>query len=259
VTALLEATQLSVRHPGAAHDSLHDLQLSVMRGEVLCLSGARGSGKSTTLAALARTVRPREGDVTMAGTPIWAMAPDAFTRKVAHLPQDPSFANATTVEELVGSGRVPHPCDQQAIDEAIANLELQHVRTRPMESLSAGERRRAWLAMVLCRRAEVLLLDDPLASLDLRHRWELLGHLARLNREWGVTMVIVLPELELAAALAHRIAILTRGRLYEIAHPARLLRGEMLLDVFGEHCVLQPDAHLVTDALRDAGLHRDQA
>lgn len=241
MTAFLEATNLTVRHPGATGDAVRDLHLEVARGEILCLAGPNGSGKSTTLAALGRELRPREGNVLIGGTPIWSIARRTFARRVAHLPQEPIFPEGLTVEALVQSGRYPHTgalrgldrCDRQAVDEAIAHMDLQHLRTRPMERLSGGERRRAWLAMVLCQRAEILLLDEPIASLDIRHRWEVLGHLARLNREWGVTMVIVLHELELAAALAHRIATFTRGRLYEVAHPAHALRGEMLLDVFG--------------------------
>ena len=241
MTALLEATGLTVRHPEATRDSVHDLHLSLERGEILCLGGPGGSGRSTALAALARELRPTAGTVTLHGTPIWSLSRRAFARKVAYLPQEPRFPENLTVEELVRSGRHPHATplhgldrpDGQAVDAAIADMDLQHLRNRSMDGLSGSERRRAWLAMVLCQRAEVLLLDEPIASLDPRYRFEVLGHLARLNREWGVTMVIALHELDLAAALAHRIATITRGRLYEVAPPSRALRGEMLLDVFG--------------------------
>jgi iron complex transport system ATP-binding protein len=265
MTAHLEATSLTVRHPGAERDSVRDLHLSVERGEILCLAGPNGSGKSTTLAALGRELRPRAGSITLGGTPIWSIPRRAFAKKVARLPQEPIFPEGLTIEALVESGRYPYTgalrgldhCDRRAVDEAISAMDLQHLRTRPMERLSGGERRRAWLAMVLCQRAEILLLDEPIASLDIRHRWEVLGHLARLNREWGVTMVIVMHELELAAALAHRIATFTRGRLYEVAHPTHALRGEMLIDVFGvegsfheTHGSTRLAVHAVADPLR---------
>jgi iron complex transport system ATP-binding protein len=265
MTAFLEANGLTVRHPGATRDSVRDLHLSVDRGEILCLAGPNGSGKSTTLAALGRELRPRAGTITLGGESIWSLSRRTFARKVAHLPQEPVFPEGLTVEALVQSGRYPHTgplrgfdrCDRQAVDEAIADMDLQHLRARPMERLSGGERRCAWLAMVLCQRAEILLLDEPIASLDIRHRFEVLGHLARLNREWGVTMILVLHELELAAALAHRIATFTRGRLYEVAHPAHALRGEMLLDVFGvdgsfhhERGSMRLDVHAAAEPLR---------
>ena len=87
--------------------------------------------------------------------------------------------------------------------------------------------------MVLAQEAEILLLDEPTAALDLRQQWEVLTLLARLNRERGTTLVVALHDLEQAAAIAHRVAVLHRGRLYDVGAPERCLRPEMLRDVFG--------------------------
>jgi iron complex transport system ATP-binding protein len=111
-------------------------------------------------------------------------------------------------------------------------MDLGDLRARKVETLSGGERRRVWIAMVLAQEPELLLLDEPTAALDLRHQWEVLDFLARLNRERGLTLVVSLHDLAQAAGLAHRLAILHRGRLYAVGAPERCLTEECLRDVF---------------------------
>jgi iron complex transport system ATP-binding protein len=142
---------------------------------------------------------------------------------------------------VVRSGRYPHRRflaslgreDHAAVDRALVELDVESLRARTLETLSGGERRRSWLAMVLAQQAPILLLDEPTAALDLRHQWEVIALLARINREHGCTLVVVLHDLAQAARLAHRVALLHRGRLYEVGTPESVLRLEALRDVFG--------------------------
>ena len=115
---------------------------------------------------------------------------------------------------------------------------------RRVDTLSGGERRRVWLAMVLCQDAPVLLLDEPTAALDLRHQAEVLDILRRLRDQRRVGLVVVLHELEHAARIADRVAVLHRGRLYCVGPPRECVTQEMLRDVYGV------DARVVWD---DAG------
>jgi iron complex transport system ATP-binding protein len=240
VTALLEATRLHLRHPRAERDSLRDVSLGVGRGEIVALVGPNGSGKSKLLAALGRVLRPRSGGVRLAGVDAWRIPRRRFARRVARLPQAPLCPEGLRVEELVQSGRNPHGRrfgprtreDRDAVERALRALDLVDQRRRPVETLSGGERRRAWLAMVLAQETEILLLDEPTAALDLRHQWEVLDRLARANRERGVTVVMSLHDLEQAAAWAHRVAVVHRGRLYAVGPPERCLTEETLRDVF---------------------------
>lgn len=237
---LLEARRLHVRHAQAERDAVRDVTLAIFPGEIVALVGPNGSGKSTLLAALARELAPRSGAVRFAGAPAGALARRAFARRVARLPQDPAVPEGLTVEALVGNGRHPHvgplapftARDRAAVRTALRALDLLGLRARKMETLSGGERRRAWLAMVLAQEPALLLLDEPTAALDLRHQWEVLDLLARLNRERGLTLVVSLHDLAQAAGLAHRLAILHRGRLYAAGPPERCLTEETLRDVF---------------------------
>jgi iron complex transport system ATP-binding protein len=242
-----------VRHRGSERDALRDVSLELVRGEVLALVGPNGSGKSTALAALARSLPPRAGSVQLDDRDVWRWSRRGFARRVARLAQSPACPPGLRVEELVESGRharrawlaPPTPADRAAVREALRLLDLLDLRRREVERLSGGERRRAWIALVLCQQAEVLLLDEPTAALDLRHQQEVLALLARLNREHERTIAVVLHDLEQAAALAHRVAVMHRGRLYEVGPPERVIREEMLRDVYGVDArITKEDGHM---------------
>jgi iron complex transport system ATP-binding protein len=240
-----------VRHPTAERDALRDLSLSVRPGEILALVGPNGSGKSTALATLGRALDARLGAVELGGEPVSALSARRFARRVARLPQSPLHPEGITVAQLVRSGRFPHrrileplaEDDLAAARDAMRVADVLDLRHRRMETLSGGERKRAWLAMVLCQQTSVLLLDEPAAALDLRHQRELLALLRRLNRERGVTIVVVLHDLEHAAWVADRVAVLHRGRLYAVGAPAEVIREDTLRDVFGVEAriALEPD------------------
>lgn len=246
----LVAARVHARHPGGERDALRDLSLEVQAGEILVLVGPNGSGKSTALAALGRALAPRLGSVRFDGVEVAKLPARAFARRVARLPQHPECPEGITVEELVASGRHAHrrfleplaERDRAAVRAAMRATDVLDLRLRALETLSGGERRRAWIAMVLCQEAPLLLLDEPTAALDLRHQREILTLLARLNRERTVTIVAVLHDLEHAARIAHRIAVLHRGRLYEVGPPETCIHEDMLRDVFGVAARITRDA-----------------
>jgi len=250
MTALLEARRLHLRHPRGERDVVRDVSLEVARGEILALVGPNGSGKSTTLAALGGGLVPREGEVLVDGVDLRRIARRKLALRVARLPQEPLCPEGLTVSDLVLCGRHPHRGmlemprheDRNAVSAAIRTMGLADLRHRRVETLSGGERRRAWIAMVLAQRAEVLLLDEPTAALDVRHQHEVLDLLVRVNREQGTSIVLVLHDLEHAARVAHRVAVMHRGRLYHAGLPRDAIVPEMLRDVFAVDARVDDDA-----------------
>lgn len=241
MTPLLSAERVHLRPDGAERDAVRDVSLGVDAGQIVALVGPNGSGKSTLLAGLGRELAPRQGVVRLEGRDAARIGRRRFARRVARLPQEPACPEGLSVETLVFAGRHPHVgflaphagSDRRAVGDALAAMGLEDLRTRRVETLSGGERRRAWLAMVLAQQTDVLLLDEPTAALDLRHQWEVLALLARASRERGLALVLSLHDVEQAASLAQRIAVLHRGRLYAAGPPEACIGEEMLRDVFG--------------------------
>lgn len=236
----LRAERIHVRHEGGERDVLRDVSVHLEPGEILALVGPNGSGKSTLLAALAGELAPHRGAVSLDGEPCHRMARRRFARRVARLPQEPQAPPGMLVRELVRLGRFAHRSplaalgleDEGRVQWAMRRLEIDDFASRPVMTLSGGERRRAWLAMVLAQGAGIVLLDEPTAALDLLHEWEILELLREINREEGISIVVSLHDLAHAARIAHRSVVLHRGRVYDMGPPEVCLDPDLLRDVF---------------------------
>jgi iron complex transport system ATP-binding protein len=239
VTDLLRADGISCGY--GARTVLDDFNLTAEPQSVTALLGANGAGKSTALRALSRLLRPRRGTVTLGGRDIWRLPLHVFVPQVAFLPQTEAPSWPMTVEQLVLLGRAPHrgwllpysTADRDAVDTALRQMDMAQLKHRDLASLSGGERRRAMLARSLAQGARVLLLDEPVAHLDLRHQLEFFGVLRRLSRECGVAVVLSLHDLNLAAAFADRLVLLVEGRSLAQGMPAEILTPELIRAAFG--------------------------
>ncbi|MEY2248397.1 heme ABC transporter ATP-binding protein [Streptomyces sp. BF23-18] len=214
---------------------LRGVDVTARAGEVLALVGPNGAGKSTLLAALAADLRAGEGVVRLHGRPAqdWSAAELALRRAV--LPQSATLSFPFTVEEVVRMGRAPWAHsprdDDAAVGAAMAAAEVTAFAARSFAALSGGERARVALARVLAQRAPLLLLDEPTAALDLRHQ-ELVLRVCRERAHAGDAVVVVLHDLGLAAAYAHRVAILCAGRVTAHGRPAEVFTDGLLTEVY---------------------------
>ncbi|MET9828780.1 heme ABC transporter ATP-binding protein [Streptomyces sp. NPDC006385] len=245
---LAEADNLHVRL--GPRTVLHGVSVTVRAGEVLALVGPNGAGKSTLLSALAADLPAAEGVVRIHGRPAtdWT-APELALRR-AVLPQSATLSFPFAVEDVVRMGRAPHASspaeDDLAVAEAMAATEVTAFAVRPFSALSGGERARVALARVLAQRAPLLLLDEPTAALDLRHQ-ELVLRLCRERARAGDAVVVVLHDLGLAAAYAHRVAVLRAGRVAADGPPAEVFCEGLLSEVYDQPVEVLP--HPRTGAL----------
>lgn len=220
---------------------LSSVSLTVMRGQVLGLIGHNGSGKSTLIRLLARQSRPSAGTIRFLDRPLGAWGQRDFARQVAYLPQQPPTAGGLLGQELVALGRFPwHGAlgrftsdDHRKVEEALALTDTTMFADRAVDSLSGGERQRVWLAMLMAQNASVLLLDEPTSALDLAHQIEVLALVQRLARERGLTVVVVLHEINMAARYCDRLVALRAGRVIEDGAPEHLMQSATLERVFG--------------------------
>ncbi|MFJ3820912.1 heme ABC transporter ATP-binding protein [Streptomyces nodosus] len=232
---LAETESLHVRL--GAREVLRGVGITVRAGEVLALVGPNGAGKSTLLGALAADLPASEGVVRIHGRPTreWS-APELALRR-AVLPQSATLSFPFTVEEVVRMGRAPHSAtpaeDEAVVAEAMARTEVTGFAVRPFSALSGGERARVALARVLAQQAPLLLLDEPTAALDLRHQ-ELVLRLCRDRAHAGDAVVVVLHDLGLAAAYAHRVAILHGGRVAADGAPSEVFSARLLTEVYDQ-------------------------
>ncbi|MEU3171652.1 MULTISPECIES: heme ABC transporter ATP-binding protein [unclassified Streptomyces] len=244
---LAETAGLSVRL--GAREVLTEVDVTVRAGELLALAGPNGAGKSTLLSVLAADLPPTAGAVRIHGRPASAWSAPELALRRAVLPQSASLSFPFTVEDVVRMGRAPwasaasassaRPDDDAAVAEAMAATEVTGFAARPFSALSGGERARAALARVLAQRAPLLLLDEPTAALDLRHQ-ELVLRLCRARALAGDAVVVVLHDLGLAAAYAHRVAVLRAGEVAADGPPEAVFSGELLSEVYGQPVEVLP-------------------
>jgi iron complex transport system ATP-binding protein len=239
MTAAVRTERLTVAYRG--RPAISDIDIEIAAGERVALVGPNGAGKSTLLRAIAGLVEPAAGSVELGGVPLVQLDRLGIARRLAVVPQLPSLPFATTVEEVVALGRLPHehpirglrPADRAAIASAIDRVGVGHLLGRDARELSLGERQLVLLAMAVAQDAPVLVLDEPTVHLDLRHQVEVMELLADLNRRDGTTIVAVLHDIGLAAHFFPRIAVIDRGRLVADGPPTAALTPERIRDVFG--------------------------
>lgn len=220
--------------------ALRGVDLAIVPGQVTAIVGPNGAGKSTLLQCLAGLLPPSRGQVLLDGVPLAALPPRLRARRIGYLPQAGAVHWNLRVAELVALGRLPHrtgvsapdATDREAIDTAIAQTGLEALRDRPAHSLSGGELARALFARVLAGSPAWLLVDEPLASLDLAYQFDVLA-LLRSAAGRGAGVVVILHDLTYAARIADTVAVLHEGRLVRAGSPDDVLSPEILAAVFG--------------------------
>lgn len=229
---------LQAEHAGFAIDSrwlVQDVTLAVHAGEVVALVGPNGAGKSTLLRLLAGDLPPTRGQILLDGRPISAYRPHDLALRRAVLPQQTILQFAFTAKEVVEMGRSPRrdrvDRDDRVVLESLQRTEVAHLARRTFPSLSGGEQTRVSLARVLAQETPILLLDEPTASLDLRHQ-QLVMRVARELAAAGGAVLVVLHDLNLAAGFADRLAILRDGRLVAAGTPWETLTEPLLSEIF---------------------------
>jgi len=235
---MLEASNISLSF--GKERLFSDLSLTIKTGEIISIIGPNGSGKSTILKALSRSIKPQEGIISLDGKLIHSYGAAALARLMAVLPQSNNAPNDLTVRDLVEYGRFPHQHwwkntqreDANALDWALEQTRLCDLSARLVSTLSGGERQRVWLAMALAQKPRLLLLDEPTTYLDISHQLEILELISHLNRSEGITVIMVLHDMNHAAHYSDRIAVLNKGSLFTVGSPEQVINVRMLREVF---------------------------
>lgn len=235
---LLNASNLSFSY--GDRPALRDVSLSLKAGEILALAGPNGSGKSTLIRTLLGHLAA-SGQITWDGRSIERWRRRDLARFVAYLPQSPTHEPGQTALEVMRLGRAPYwgafglesSADEAAVAQVARMLDLDSLLHRTMEQLSGGQRQRVFVARCLVQQPRALLLDEPGTFLDLAHQVELCRLLADLARRENLGVLMASHELNIAAAFADRMILLSDGAVAADATPDAVLRPEVLEPVYG--------------------------
>lgn len=233
---MIETQSLSKRYGSTTVVDGVDLQLPP--GGLTTIIGPNGAGKSTLLCMLARLLPPDAGQVILDGRTIHDWSNAQLAKCLAILRQDNHLAMRLTVRDLVGFGRYPHskgrlgPADLEQVQAALAYMDLEQIADRFLDQLSGGQRQRAFIAMVLAQDTDYVLLDEPLNNLDLKHAWDMMHLLRRLADDRGKTVLVVLHDINFAAAWSDRILAMKQGRLCYAGAPSEIMQPAVLQDIY---------------------------
>ena len=215
------------------------VDLSLPASGLTAIIGPNGAGKSTLLAMIARLLPADAGRALVAGLDVETTPSDQLAKRLAILRQENAILSRLTVRDLVGFGRFPHSkgrlsaLDHDIIEEAIGFLALGDLAERFLDELSGGQRQRAFVAMALAQDTDVVLLDEPLNNLDIRHAVEIMRLMRKAADERGKTVVVVIHDINFAAAYADRIVAMKDGRIAREGPVRAVITEAVIGDVFG--------------------------
>ena len=236
---MLEIRGLSFSYDGVA--AVRDVTASIGSRQLIALTGPNGSGKSTLLKMLARVNAPAEGTIELEGRNIREWAPKDYASRVAYLPQDPDPTFPMRALDVVVSGRAPFlgrfewesARDYEEAEHALAMCDASNLAGRYLDEMSGGERKRVFLARVLAARPKLILLDEPLSSLDISHVQQFSNLLREIVGRTEATVVYATHELNWAAAYCDRILVMQSGALAFDAPPSELMMPDVVRRLFG--------------------------
>lgn len=222
------------------HQVLKGAEGIIPKGKIVTFLGRNGCGKSTLLKVITGNLRPAQGSIEIAGKKLSEYSAREMARVVAFLPQFHDIPKDMTAGELVACGRYPYQRwwtgvsqeDREVIRRAMEKTNTYHLKNQLACSLSGGERQRVWIAMALAQEPEILILDEPTTYLDICHQLEVMELIARLNREEGLTVVMVLHDIDQAIRYSTDILVLEHGKICRQGKPLDVLTHESIAEIY---------------------------
>ncbi len=223
---------------------LDGLDIVVGDSEILSLVGPNGSGKTTLIKCIDRILKPEGRILLDGGRDIWSMSSKEVARYIGYVPQSSSGFLSTTVFDTILMGRKPHMgwrVGDEDIDHVVKIMKLLHVEEfalRDFNELSGGQKQRVLIARALCQEPEVLLLDEPTSNLDVKHQLEVMDIVTSLVKSTGISAVMAIHDLNLAARYSDTLVMLKDGKVYARGDPKTLLTEENIRTIFGVEAVV---------------------
>lgn len=263
---MLHVDSISIRYN--KKEIVRNFSFHVQKGEVASIIGPNGSGKSTILKGIAKLIPYHTGTVTLGGNDIKTMRTKQMAKTMCMVSQKNEAPADMTVIDLVSYGRHPHKKwyetmnenDMNVVQWALEATQLSHFKDRTVTSLSGGESQRAWIAMALAQQPDILLLDEPTTYLDISHQHDILELVRALNKETGLTVVMVLHDLNQAARYSDQIAVIRQGERVVCGSPSCVMTTDMIRSVYNMDAEVEyvpteekPRVHLLCSVKQQTG------
>lgn len=235
--------QLSVKNLGVRigdKEILRGVNYNFCAGQRTAIIGPNGAGKSTLLKAICLLNEKFSGEVTINGQDIRSLGRRKLSQIMAILPQEREAPQDTTVRQLTTFGRFPHRTifggndkeDSDAVEWALSVTKMSEFENRQVASLSGGERQRAWLSMTLAQKPQILLLDEPTTYLDIAHQLEVMDIITGINKNFGITIIMVLHDINHARLYTDEVVVVKNGRIFVSGNPKQILTAESIGNIF---------------------------
>lgn len=220
---------------------LKDVSFQIQDGQITTIMGANGSGKSTLFSLMTKNLYPRKGKIFLRGKNIQNLVLKDFARKVSIVHQYNTSSDDITVERMVSFGRTPHMKmmqgrsdeDERLIQWAMEVTNIEKYRNREASRLSGGQRQRVWIAMALAQNTKILFLDEPTTYLDIRYQIEILELVKKLNQEFGITIIMVLHDINQAIYFSDKVIGLKDGLVAVQGNPQDVISRESIKQLCG--------------------------
>lgn len=218
-------------------------------GKITTIIGPNGCGKSTLLGVMANNHSPQGGEVLLEGKPIVNFKPKELAKKLAVVHQQNTAPIDMTVERLTSYGRIPYKNlfqptsqeDEEAIEWALECTNLTDKRTIPIAELSGGQKQRVWIAMALAQKTPFLFLDEPTTYLDIYYQYELLELIKNLNRTYGMSIVMVLHDINQAIRYSDTIIAMKNGQVIVKGKPSEVITVQSIKEIYGVDVAVKTD------------------
>jgi iron complex transport system ATP-binding protein len=219
---------------------LKDVSFKIAAGSVTTLLGSNGSGKSTLFSLMTKNRVAQRGSVLLDGRDIRQIRLADFARKVALVSQTNSVDGGIGVKKLVEYGRTPYLSafkrlddeDKRIVQWALEKTGITHYREQPVAHLSSGQQQRVWVALALAQKTDILFLDEPTTYLDVHNQVEILRMIRRLNQELGITIVMILHDMNQAIHYSDEILGLKEGRIIVQGKPQEVFCADLVEELF---------------------------
>ena len=239
---ILRTSDLSVGYNG--NTLIHDINISVKRGQVLTLIGPNGSGKSTIIKTLTKYLKTVAGTVYVDDKTLDDFTNRELSKKISVVLTQRLKTEMMTCKDVVATGRYPHTgrlgilsaADRKIVEETMEQVNITELKDRDFSRISDGQRQRVLLARAICQQPQIIVLDEPTSFLDIRYKLELLGTMRRLAQEKNIAVVMSLHELEIAKNISDTVVALGDGKVQMIGTPREVFTEAFIRKLYDTNC-----------------------